>query len=69
MELNIYSSATVTFSDEEKEILQKACDLLKGTASELWNGNWGDNEAAEDLSIRLSGVVEDLSRIINGKFD
>lgn len=66
--INTYSSASVSFTDDEKEILQKAHDLLKETGNELYEKCWSTNELGEDLAYEIGEIAEGIERAINGKY-
>jgi hypothetical protein len=64
MDIQTSSSASVSFTDEEKEILQKAHDILRETAKELWSDG---SDAAEDLSFEIGGVADGINGILGNK--
>ena len=62
MVVNTSGDIVVKFTNEEKEILQKARKILDDTSNQLWKI---DNDDAIDLAYTLGEPADMIKRILN----
>lgn len=59
------TNCNISFTDEEKEILQKASEICKNIAHEIWSsGNGTDEEDTTEYF--FFGIGESLDRALTG---
>lgn len=65
--VSINTSCKVSFTDEEKEILQKASEICKTVGDEIWHDGNGSDE--EDIAaFFFSGLSENIEHALNGDY-
>lgn len=61
------TDCSVTFTEEEKEILQKASEICKKIGSEIWHdGNGTDEE--DEAAFFFSGIGGSIENALKGKY-
>lgn len=61
------TDCSVTFTDEEREILQKASEICKKVGNEIWhNGNGTDEE--DEVAFFFSEISGSIENALNGKY-
>lgn len=61
------TACSVTFTEEEKEILQKASEICKKVGMEIWHdGNGTDEE--DEAAFFFSGIGGSIENALNGKY-
>lgn len=63
--VSVNCNVEITFTNEEKEILQKAQKILDNTEKELWRS---DNEDAIDLSYIFCEAAYSIEKILKGNY-
>lgn len=57
----------VSFTEEEKEIMQKASEICKRVGSEIWHdGNGTDEE--DEISFFFSGIGGSIENALKGNY-
>lgn len=61
------TNCSVSFTDEEKEILQKASDICKNVGNEIWHDGNGSDE--EDIAaFFFSELGENIENALKGDY-
>lgn len=61
------TSCSVSFTDEEKKILQKASEICKTIGREIWhNGN--DTDEEDQAAFFFSGIGGSIENALEGKY-
>lgn len=61
------TSCGVSFTEEEKEILQKASEICKGIGKEIWQtGNGTDEE--DEVCFFFSGIGGSIENALKGNY-
>ncbi len=61
------TNCSVSFSDEEKEILQKASKICKNIGHEIWrNGN--DTNEEDEAAFFFSGIGGSIENALKGNY-
>lgn len=59
---------SISFADEEKEILQKAGEICNRIAHELWHTGSG-TDIEDEMSFFFSGIGGSLENILKGIYE
>lgn len=57
----------VSFTDEEKEILQQASEICKNVGQEIWDDGDGTDEE-DETSFFFSQIGEGIQNILSGNY-
>lgn len=61
------SNCSIRFTDEEKEVLQKASEICTKIGGEIWrNGNGTDEE--DEISFFFSGIGGSIENALKGNY-
>lgn len=66
-DISTSTNCSVNFSDEEKEILQKASEICKNIGREIWHdGNGTDEE--DEAAFFFSVIGESIENALKGNY-
>lgn len=60
------TNCSIEFTDEEKEVLQKASEICKKVGDEIWKT--GNTDEEDEISYFFSGIGGSIENALKGNF-
>lgn len=60
------TNCSIDFTDEEKEILQKASEICKNIGQEIWHD--GETDEEDEIAFLFSQIGEAIKNILNKNY-